>query len=407
MRFADVTDEEIEAYVATGEPLAVAGAFTIDGLGGAFVTGIDGDPHNVVGHQPAAAAPDVRRSSASCGPTFWTPRARLRKTDRPMRGIILAGGTGSRLHPITLGISKQLMPVYDKPMIYYPLSTLMLAGIRDVLVITTPHEADAVRASCSATGRQFGISITYAPAALPRRAWRRRSSSAPTSSATSAVALVLGDNIFYGAGLGAQLATLRDVDGALDLRLPGRRPERVRRRRVRRRPARAISIEEKPAKPAQPLRGAGPVLLRQRRGRDRRATLKPCARGEYEITDVNRNYLEQGRLRVEVLERGTAWLDTGTFDARSTRRSFIRTIEDRQGLKIGCTRGDRLATRLAHRRGAARARRAAHQVRLRRVPAAHFSTDPGAFLSGSHQSRWVRYHSTTSASPSSKDTCGR
>jgi glucose-1-phosphate thymidylyltransferase len=248
-----------------------------------------------------------------------------------MRGIILAGGTGSRLHPITLGISKQLVPVYDKPMIYYPLSTLMLAGIRDVLVITTPHEADGFRRLLG-DGSQFGISITYAQQPTPDGLAQAFTIGADfIGNETSA--LVLGDNVFYGHGFGRTLARLNDIDGAMVFAYWVADPQAYGVVEFDR-AGHAISLEEKPVRPRSHFAVPGlyfydndvVALARE---------LKPSARGEYEITDLNQAYLDQGRLRVEVLERGTAWLDTGTFDSLLDAGNFIRTVEKRQGLKIG------------------------------------------------------------------------
>jgi glucose-1-phosphate thymidylyltransferase len=248
-----------------------------------------------------------------------------------MRGIILAGGTGSRLHPITLGISKQLVPVYDKPMIYYPLSTLMLAGIRDVLVITTPHEADGFQRLLG-DGSQFGISITYAQQPAPEGLAQAFTIGADFIGDQPS-ALVLGDNIFYGHGFGRTLARLSDIDGAMVFAYWVADPQAYGVVEFDR-AGTAISLEEKPAQPRSHFAVPGlyfydndVVAMAQE--------LKPSARGEYEITDLNRAYLEQGRLRVEVLERGTAWLDTGTFDSLLDAGNFIRTVEKRQGLKIG------------------------------------------------------------------------
>jgi glucose-1-phosphate thymidylyltransferase len=248
-----------------------------------------------------------------------------------MRGIILAGGTGSRLHPITLGISKQLVPVYDKPMIYYPLSTLMLAGIRDVLVITTPHEADGFQRLLG-DGSQFGISITYAQQPAPEGLAQAFTIGADFIGDQPS-ALVLGDNIFYGHGFGRTLARLSDIDGAMVFAYWVADPQAYGVVEFDQ-SGTAISLEEKPTKPRSHFAVPGlyfydnDVVAMARE-------LKPSARGEYEITDLNRSYLEQGRLRVEVLERGTAWLDTGTFDSLLDAGNFIRTVEKRQGLKIG------------------------------------------------------------------------
>ena len=248
-----------------------------------------------------------------------------------MRGIILAGGTGSRLHPITLGVSKQLMPVYDKPMIYYPLSTLMLAGIRDVLVITTPHEAESFERLLG-DGSQFGISISYATQPSPDGLAQAFTIGADFIG-NGSVALVLGDNLLYGPRLGRQLAKYVDVDGALIFGYRVANPSEYGVVEVDD-TGRAISIEEKPAKPRSHLAVPGLYFYDNDVvgiARD----LKPSARGEYEITDVNLTYLEQGRLRVEVFERGAAWLDTGTFGTLADATSFIRTLEVRQGLNIG------------------------------------------------------------------------
>jgi glucose-1-phosphate thymidylyltransferase len=249
-----------------------------------------------------------------------------------MRGIILAGGTGSRLHPVTKAVSKQLMPVYDKPMIYYPLSTLILAGISEVLIITTPHDAEQFEWLLG-DGSQFGISITYAQQPSPDGLAQAFVIGADHIGDES-VALVLGDNIFYGAGLGTQLARFEDVDGAV---IFGYRVQDPSASGVVEFDAdgKAISLEEKPEVPKSHFAVPGLYFY----GNDvveKSRTLQPSARGELEITDLNRLYLEEGRLRVDVLERGVAWLDTGTFDGLSEAGDFIRTVQHRQGLSIGC-----------------------------------------------------------------------
>lgn len=248
-----------------------------------------------------------------------------------MRGIVLAGGTGSRLHPLTLGASKQLMPVYDKPMIYYPLSTLLLAGIREVLVITTPEDRAAF-VRLLGDGSRFGISIDYAEQPSPNGLAQAFVVGRDFIGSESVV-LVLGDNIFYGAGLGTRLMQFTDISGG-----------RIFAYRVSDPTAygvvefddhgTAISLEEKPENPRSKY--AVPGLYFYDNGVvDIAASLRPSPRGEYEITDINIEYLRRGDLAVSILPRGTAWLDTGTFDSLLDAGNYVRTIEARQGLKIG------------------------------------------------------------------------
>ncbi|WP_017203270.1 glucose-1-phosphate thymidylyltransferase RfbA [Microbacterium algeriense] len=248
-----------------------------------------------------------------------------------MKGIILAGGSGTRLHPITLGVSKQLIPVYDKPMVYYPLSTLMLAGVRDILVITTPHDA-AHFERLLGDGSQFGISLSFAQQPSPDGLAQAFTIGADFIGDDS-VALVLGDNLLYGPGLGSRLQRFENIDGGAVFAYWVAEPSAYGVVEFDR-DGRAVSLEEKPASPKSNYAVPG-LYFYDNDVVDIARELKPSARGEYEITDINRAYLDQGRLQVEVLPRGTAWLDTGTFDQMTDAAEYVRTMERRTGMKIG------------------------------------------------------------------------
>lgn len=249
-----------------------------------------------------------------------------------MKGIILAGGSGTRLYPITKAISKQLMPIYDKPMIYYPLSILMMAGIQDILIITTPEDHPQFKRLLG-DGSQVGCRFSYAIQDVPNGLAQAFVLGADFIGSEK-VALVLGDNIFYGSRLGRQLQELNDIEGGYVFAYEVSDPERY---GVVEFDAdnKVISIEEKPRQPKSNFAVPG-LYFYDNDVVEIAKNLQPSTRGEYEITDVNKEYLRRGKLKVSLLDRGTAWLDTGTFDSLSDASEFVRVIEKRQGTKIGC-----------------------------------------------------------------------
>ena len=249
-----------------------------------------------------------------------------------MKGIILAGGSGTRLHPLTLAVSKQLMPVYDKPMIYYPLSTLMQAGIKDILIISTPHDLPHFE-KLLGDGTRIGCKFSYAEQAIPN-GLAQAFVIGEKFIGKDAVALILGDNIFHGDSISNLLPTIQNPEGGVVFAYQVSDPERYGVVEFDK-DFNALSIEEKPLEPKSNYAGPG-LYFYNNSVVDIAKNIQPSPRGEYEITDVNREYLKQGKLKVGVLSRGTAWLDTGTFNSLMQAGQFVQVIEERQGLKIGC-----------------------------------------------------------------------
>lgn len=249
-----------------------------------------------------------------------------------MKGIVLAGGSGTRLHPLTLAVSKQLMPVYDKPMIYYPISVLMQANITEILIITTPHDSKDFK-KLLGDGSQFGCNFQYAIQEVPN-GLAQAFVIGEKFIAEDNVALILGDNIFYGTGMAELLEEHNQPDGGVVFAYHVSDPERYGVVEFDEE-QKAISIEEKPSRPKSNFAVPGLYFYDNEVIRIAKS-LKPSARGEYEITDINKVYLERGKLKVAILDRGTAWLDTGTFSSLMQAGQFVEVIEERQGLKIGC-----------------------------------------------------------------------